>query len=85
MALEAHLFARSIGLPKFGVSDSGTRPRRERGFFSRVLDALIESRQRQAEREIARMVALRGGKFTDDLDGEIGRVLGRSESSAWRA
>lgn len=84
MALESSIFARHFGLPPLGASDSAARPRPKRSFLRRVLDALIESRQRQAEREIARMVALRGGKFTDDLEGEIGRVLSRSESSPWR-
>ena len=34
-----------------------------------------ESRQRQVEREIAKYVALRGGRITDDLEREITRRL----------
>jgi hypothetical protein len=37
----------------------------------RLLDAVIESQQRRAEREIARY--LRGIKFTDDVEREIER------------
>ncbi len=49
--------------------------------FGAILEAMYESRQRQAEREIARFVALRGGRVTDELEREIARRLFRSE---WR-
>ena len=41
----------------------------------RFLKAMDESRQRQVEREIAKYVALRGGRITDDLEREITRRL----------
>ncbi len=43
--------------------------------FGAILDAMYESRQRQAEREIARFVALRGGRMTDEFEREIARRL----------
>ena len=47
-----------------------TRP----GFRSRLLRALTISRQRQADAEIARYLALSGGKMTDTAEREIERV-----------
>ena len=43
--------------------------------FGAVLDAMHESRRRQAEREIAKFVALRGGPITDDFEREMTRRL----------
>ncbi len=34
-----------------------THPRRRTGLFRRVLGAMIEARQRQADREVARVLA----------------------------
>jgi hypothetical protein len=49
-----------------------------RGFWQRFLDALIASRQRQADREIAYYLARRGGVFTDDVEREVmQRLAGR--------
>ncbi len=44
-----------------------TRP----GFFRVFIDAMLHSRQRQADREIARY--LTNGKFTDEAEREIER------------
>ena len=50
-----------------------------RGFWQRFLDSIIEARQRQADREIARFVQSRGGKLTDETEREItSRFLSRS-------
>lgn len=50
-----------------------------KGFFARLLAAMMVSRQRDAEREIARYVAGSGGKFTDETEREIERrFLSRS-------
>jgi hypothetical protein len=46
-------------------------PVRARGFFGRLVDSMILSRQHQAEREIARY--LRSSKFTDEAEREIER------------
>ena len=43
--------------------------------FSALRQATYASRQRQVEREIAKYVALRGGRITDDLEREITRRL----------
>ncbi len=50
-----------------------TRPKR--GLFARLLDAMMESRQRQADREIARFIELNGGRLTDDLEFQIGQRI----------
>jgi len=52
-------------------------PKRDikRGFFSHFLNALAVSRQKQADREIARYLARTGGKFTDESEREIERRL----------
>ena len=44
-----------------------------RGFFRRFFDALMQSRQRQADREIARY--LQNSKFTDETEREIERLF----------
>jgi hypothetical protein len=46
-------------------------PRTRLGFFRRFFDAMMLSRQRQAEREIARY--LNNSKFTDEAEREIER------------
>jgi hypothetical protein len=56
-----------------------SKPRSGNGFFARLLVAMMVSRQRYAEREIARYVACSGGKFTDETEREIERrFLSRS-------
>ena len=52
------------------------------GFFRRVLDAMMASRLRQAEREIAHYLADTGGKFTDESEREIERRF-LANSSRW--
>ena len=52
-----------------------------RRVFAALLQATNESRQRQVEREIAKYVALRGGRITDDLEREITRRLFTSDWS----
>ena len=46
-----------------------------RRIFDAILNAMHESRRRQAEREIANFVALQGGRVTDDLEREMTRRL----------
>jgi hypothetical protein len=45
----------------------------QRGFFARIMDALMAARMRQAEREIALYLDNNGGKFTDEAEREIER------------
>jgi hypothetical protein len=49
-----------------------TAPRRS--LLGRLVDALIEARRREAEQQVARLLARSGGRFTDDLERE---ALGR--------
>jgi hypothetical protein len=46
------------------------------GLFRRFFDALVESRQRTAEREIERFIERNGGVLTDRLERELGRNFG---------
>ena len=57
-------------------------PARGKGLFARVIDAMMVSRQRDAEREIARYIAGSGGKFTDETEREIERRF-LSTASHW--
>jgi hypothetical protein len=64
-------------VPSIGRNGSpwrtGSAPRR--GILRRLLDALYESRQRQAEREIAAILARSGGRLTDTTEREMTRRL----------
>ncbi len=51
-----------------------TPPRQ--GFMRRLMMALIEARQRSAEREIGRYIAMHGGVLTDSLERDISRTFG---------
>jgi hypothetical protein len=42
-------------------------------FWQKLLAAMMASRQREAEREIARYLRNQGGKFTDEAEREIER------------
>ena len=41
--------------------------------FARIVKAFTEARSRQAEREVARLISLRGGRMSDDLERQIER------------
>jgi len=49
--------------------------RTQRSLFSWLLDAMMTSRMREADREIALYLAGTGGKFTDESEREIERRL----------
>jgi hypothetical protein len=51
------------------------------GLLRRVFDALSESRQRHADKAIARFIGNAGGRFTDDLER---RMMARLTTSDWR-
>jgi len=53
-------------------------PAAKPGLLRRIFDALVHSRQRQAEREIARHLARSGGRLTDSLEREMMQNLTRS-------
>ena len=70
----------AVASPELVLKRSAARPRA--GFFRRLLAAMMVSRQRQAEREIARYLTNCGGKFTDETEREIeSRFL--SHTSGW--
>lgn len=56
--------------------------RKGKGLLARLLDAMVVSRQRDAEREIARYLAGSGGKITDETEREIERRF-LSNASHW--
>jgi hypothetical protein len=45
------------------------------GILRRIFDAIIESRQKQADRDIARFLARSGGRLTDDMEREMPQRL----------
>lgn len=51
-------------------------------FLSRLLNTVIESRQRHADRVVARYLATHGNKFTDEAERDIERMLFRE--GGWR-
>ena len=53
-----------------------------RGLLLWLFDAMMASRQRQVDREIARYLASIGGKFTDEAEREIERRF-LSTPSRW--
>lgn len=56
---------------------------KKRSLWQHVLDSLVESRQRQADRDIARFLGGTGCKFTDEAEREIERRLLNNSSSRW--
>jgi hypothetical protein len=68
MAFFSHALRADSALPRDSAPAS-------RGLFSLLLAAILESRQRQAEREIARFIELNGGLLTDNIEFEIERRL----------
>ena len=74
MAFEAFLLSRYVPFAP-EVPETAVRRLASRGFFARVLDVVTESRQRQAEREIGRILEAHGGKFTDETDRLISKHL----------
>jgi hypothetical protein len=41
------------------------------GVLRRIFDSIFESRQKQADRDIAAFIAGRGGRITDELEREM--------------
>jgi site-specific recombinase XerC len=52
------------------------------GVLRRILDAFVESRQRQADKDMARFIVRSGGRLTDDIER---RMMNRLTSSGWNA
>jgi hypothetical protein len=65
-------------VPCFGDQASSTRSdpvASKAGVLRRFFDAIIESRQKQADRDIARFLARSGGRLTDDIEREMTQRL----------
>jgi hypothetical protein len=77
LEIDTMAFARSaLSLRDFVPSKTQTE-RVSRGFWRGLLDAMVQSRQRQVDREIARYLGTCGGRFTDQVEREIEeRILG---------
>ena len=45
------------------------------GFLRRIFNGIFESRQQQADRDIARFLARSGGRLTDDMEREMTQRL----------
>lgn len=60
--------------PATSVETSVAKPRV--GFFKRFLTAMMEARERAAEREIERYIAAHGGVLTDNIERDISRTFG---------
>ena len=70
-------FARSAHLLRDFAFPKTQTERVTPGFWRRLFNAMIEARQRQVDREIARYLRACGGKFTDQAEREIEeRILG---------
>jgi hypothetical protein len=69
--------ARSIGfgLDAMDATQVAVAPKSP-SIFARLGKAMMESRQRAADREIERFIALRGGRLTDETEREISRRFG---------
>jgi hypothetical protein len=62
-----------LALALQGLALPQTPARKGPGLFTLLFAAMAASRQRQADREIARYLAGSGGKFTDETEREIER------------
>jgi hypothetical protein len=64
------------------LARSNAPARNRRGLLRRFFDAMMESRQRQADREIGRYIRDNGGRLTDSIEREIERRF-LSTPSRW--
>lgn len=56
------------------AGDVVTRP----GVFKRIMNAMIEARERAAEREIERYIIAHGGVLTDSIERDLSRTFGNT-------
>jgi hypothetical protein len=65
-------YARSAVVPReLSYPETATAKPLRRSLWRRLLDAIVVSRQLQADREIALYLQSNGGKFTDAAEREI--------------
>jgi hypothetical protein len=67
--------------PSAFVSCRESEPARRPGLLRRLYDALLESREKEAERMVAAYLERTGGRFTDDIER---RLTERLISGEWR-
>lgn len=60
-------------LHSFIAPQDGVSPTVRKGLFARIMNGIYEARTRQAEREIAYLIELKGGRLTDDIERQIER------------
>jgi hypothetical protein len=58
------------------VAAPSVRAPQKPSLFARFMTAMMVSRQRAADREIERFIAMRGGRLTDETEREISRRYG---------
>ena len=63
----------TIAPSELRYSEASTATLTSRGLLRRLFDAMVVSRQREAEREIVFYLQRTGGKFTDAIEREIER------------
>jgi hypothetical protein len=63
-------YARTVSVPH-DLARAPAAASKRPGLFRRLVDALVEARTRQAEREIARYLGGSDAKFTDEAEREI--------------
>jgi len=74
---------REIQLLVSSEADPVRRTAKGRGWLRQMFDALLESRQRSVDREVARFLAARsGGVLTDGLEREMWQRLSTSNWSS---
>jgi len=66
-------YAVDKGAPEHGAANGA-------GLLRRVFEAVFDSRQRHADREIAGFIARSGGRLTDDIER---RMMQRLTTSDW--
>ena len=57
------------------ISRRSTAAPNKPGLFRRMLNCVLESRQKQADRDIARFLARSGGRLTDEMEREMTQRL----------
>jgi hypothetical protein len=66
MAFLSHVLSPAESIPAYA-------PKARRSLLQRILRAMMETRRREADREITRYLHLNGGKMTDSIEREIER------------
>ena len=65
--------AAAAQLHSFIAPSDSTVTTDRKGFFARFMAGIYQARSRQAEREIAHLIELKGGRLTDDIERQIER------------